>query len=53
MRRQQCVKPQFLVAVEPAFDRQHVAPRARRDAQQQGIALMAVDDLDRRHARRQ
>ena len=53
MRRQQDVGTQPVVAIEPAFDRQHVAPRSRRDPQQQRIALVAMDDLDRRHPRRQ
>jgi len=52
MRRAQGIELECWITVETAFDRQHVAPRSRCDAQTQRIALMLVHDLDRRDTRR-
>src|SRR5439155_7273502 len=53
MRREQYVEAEFAVAVEPAFDDQHVAPRVGGDAQLEGVAGVPMGDLYRRDARRQ
>ena len=53
MRRDQHIEAEFTLAVEPALDDQHVAPRVGGDAQAQLVARMPMHDLDRRHAGRQ
>jgi hypothetical protein len=52
MRRQECIEPQLLIAVEPTLDCQNIAARSRGYSQQKRIALVPVHDLDRRDARR-
>ena len=52
MRREQHIEAKIAVAVEAAFDDQHVPARVGGDAQPERVALMLVEDFDRRHARR-